>query len=61
MNRVAIEAAKLVDESVKKLKATLAEQGKTLDDWLEEERIRIEETRRRTAERARKEKQEKEY
>lgn len=50
MGKVAREAAKLVAEDLNRLKETLAKQGKTLDEFLEEMRIRTEETRKRTAE-----------
>ncbi len=46
-----MEAARLVDEAMERFKATLAKKGKTVDDWLAEERIKTEETRRRVAER----------
>ena len=36
MGKVAREAAKLLAEDLNRLKATLAKQGKTLDDFLEE-------------------------
>ncbi len=48
------EALRILDESMKKFKETLAKEGKTVDDWLEEQRIKNEETRRRVAERERK-------
>ncbi len=54
------EAMKMLEESVEKFKADLAKEGKTLDDWLEEQRLRNEETRRRVAaEREKREKREK--
>lgn len=48
------EALRILDESMKKFEKTLAKEGKTLEDWLEEQRIKNEETRRRVAERERK-------
>lgn len=47
LSRTTREAARLVDESMNKFKATLARQGMTLDDWLEQERIRTEEIKRK--------------
>lgn len=55
MNSLVRQASKDVQESVERLKRTLAKQGKTLDDWLEEERIRTEKIRKRVAEKAAKE------
>lgn len=51
LSRTTIEAARIVDESVNKLKATLAKRGMTLDEWLEQERIKTEEIRRKRLER----------
>lgn len=59
MNSLVRQASKDVQESVERLKRTLAKQGKTLDDWLEEERIRTEKIRKRVAEKAAKEAAEK--
>ena len=53
MGKVAREATKLLAEDLNRLKATLAKRGKTLDEFLEEMRIRTEETRKRTAEKSR--------
>ncbi len=58
LSKTTLEAAKLVDEAMERFKATLAKNGKTVDDWLAEQKIYIEETRRRVAERERR-KQEK--
>ncbi len=58
LSKTTLEAAKLVDEATERFKATLAKNGKTVDDWLEEQRIQIEETKRKAAEREKK-KQEK--
>lgn len=59
MSNVSRQAAQLAKESLERFKKTLAKNGKTLDDWLEEERIRTEATRKRIAEKAQKEAAEK--
>ena len=41
------QALQFVKDDLEKFKRTLAANGKTLDDWLEEQRIKTEETRRR--------------
>ena len=54
MNSLAKQALKDVMESTEHFKKTLAEQGMTLDDWLEKMRIKSEKTRRRVMEKERK-------
>ena len=54
MNSLAKQALKDVMESTEHFKKTLAEQGMTLDDWLEKMRIKSEETRKRVMEKERK-------
>lgn len=54
LSKTTREAAKIVDESVNRLKATLAKQGKTLDDWLEEQRIETEKIKKRVEEKRKK-------
>ena len=54
MNSLAKHALKDVMESTEHFKKTLAEQGMTLDDWLEKMRIKSEKTRRRVMEKERK-------
>ncbi len=58
LSKTTLEAAKLVDEAMERFKATLAKNGKTVDDWLAEQKIYIEETRRRVAEREKREQEE---
>ena len=59
MNSLVRQASKDLQESVERLKRTLSKQGKTLDDWLEEERIRTEKIRKRVADKATKDAAEK--
>ncbi len=58
LSKTTLEAAKLVDEAMERFKATLEKNGKTVDDWLAEQKIYIEETRRRVAEREKREQEE---
>ncbi len=58
LSKTTLEAAKLVDEAMERFKATLAKNGKTVDDWLEEQKIYIEETRQSVVERERRNQEE---